>query len=171
MTAAAAPDTLRPVRVRVFRQGLFALAASIAWAAAAVAQPVQTTPNPLVPAAAATFVAELIGPNEIPPANTPATGYAWISFDPATRTLTWTVEYAGLTGNANGAHFHGPGIRGMNAAVVLTLGNALASPIQGTAVLTAAQAAQFVAGRWYVNIHTPRFPNGEIRGQAVPVAP
>ena len=159
------------MRVRVFRQGLYALAAAIGWAAAAIAQPVQTTPNPLVPAATATFVAELNGPNELPPTNTPATGYAWMMFDPTTRTLTWTVEYAGLTGNANGAHFHGPGIRGMTSPVVLSLGNALASPIQGTAVLTPAQAAQFVGGRWYLNIHTPRFPNGEIRGQAVAVTP
>ncbi len=159
------------MRVRVFRQGLYALAAAITWAASAIAQPEQTTPNPLVPAATATYVAELNGPNEVPPANSPATGYAWMLFDPATNTLSWTVEYAGLTGNANGAHFHGPGIRGMTAAVVLSLGTAFASPIQGSAVLTPAQASQFLGGRWYVNIHTPRFPGGEIRGQAVAVTP
>jgi hypothetical protein len=31
--------------------------------------------------------------------------------------------------------------------------------------LTDAQAADLLAGRWYVNIHTAQFPNGEIRGQ------
>ena len=59
----------------------------------------------------------------------------------------------------------------MNSPVVLSLGTALASPIQGTVVLTSAQAAQFAGGRWYINIHTPRFPGGEIRGQAVAVTP
>ncbi len=141
------------------------------WASLAIAQPVQTTASPLVPAATATHLAELNGPNEIPPANTPATGSAWMRFDPATNTLTWTVEYAGLTGQASAAHFHGPGIRGMNSPVVLPLGTALGSPIQGTAVLTPAQAAQFNGGRWYLNIHSARFPGGEIRGQAVAVAP
>ncbi len=159
------------MRVSPFSKRLSAFAASVLWAGLAVAQPTQTTPNPLVPAATATHVAALTGPNEIPPANTPATGQAWILFDPATNALTWTVEYAGLTGEATGAHFHGPGVRGMNAAVVLSLGTALGSPIQGTVILTPAQAAQFASGRWYLNVHTPRFPNGEIRGQAVVVGP
>jgi hypothetical protein len=31
--------------------------------------------------------------------------------------------------------------------------------------LTEAQAADLLAGRWYVNIHTAANPGGEIRGQ------
>jgi hypothetical protein len=41
----------------------------------------------------------------------------------------------------------------------------LASPIKGEATLTAAQAADFTAGKMYFNIHTAANPNGEIRGQ------
>ena len=34
--------------------------------------------------------------------------------------------------------------------------------------LTQAQAADLMAGRWYLNIHTAANPGGEIRGQVVP---
>ncbi len=56
-----------------------------------------------------------------------------------------------------------------NAGVVLTLTprNAfqIDSPLRGSATLTDAQAADLMAGKWYVNIHTAKNPNGEIRGQ------
>jgi hypothetical protein len=40
-----------------------------------------------------------------------------------------------------------------------------ASPFTGTAALTEAQAADLLAGRWYVNVHTAGNPGGELRGQ------
>ena len=39
------------------------------------------------------------------------------------------------------------------------------SPVEGSATLTDAQAADLVAGKYYVNIHTAANPGGEIRGQ------
>ena len=78
--------------------------------------------------------------------------------------LLATVAYSNLTGPAVGAHFHGPGEAGKNAGIVLPFASA-ASPINGSAVLTEAQAADLLAGKWYVNIHTSNNPGGEIRGQ------
>ena len=41
----------------------------------------------------------------------------------------------------------------------------MTSPARGKATLTDAQAADLMAGRWYVNIHTAANKGGEIRGQ------
>ena len=47
----------------------------------------------------------------------------------------------------------------------LLIGNNPTSPATGSATLTDAQAADLMAGRWYVNIHTAANRGGEIRGQ------
>jgi hypothetical protein len=41
------------------------------------------------------------------------------------------------------------------------------SPVHGTVTLTAAQITQLEAGDWYANVHSKKFPKGEIRGQVV----
>jgi len=110
--------------------------------------------------------ADLKASNEVPPNDSKATGTAEARFDTATRMLTWTVTYSGLSGPAAGAHFHGPGEAGKNAGIVLPFQNP-ASPISGSATLSEAQAADLLAGKWYVNIHTAANPGGEIRGQMV----
>ena len=40
-----------------------------------------------------------------------------------------------------------------------------ASPFEGSATLTEAQATDLLAGKWYVNVHTEANKGGEIRGQ------
>ncbi len=41
----------------------------------------------------------------------------------------------------------------------------MTSPVSGQATLTDAHAADLLAGRWYINLHTAANPGGEIRGQ------
>jgi hypothetical protein len=94
-------------------------------------------------------------------------GAATAALDTATKTLTWTVEYSGLSGPATAAHIHGPADPGADAGVVVPFTGNLASPIKGSATLTDAQIAQLEAGKWYVNIHTAANKGGEIRGQLV----
>lgn len=108
--------------------------------------------------------AELKGSNEVPPNSSTGSGKAEASYDSETKVLTYTVTYAGLTGPAMGAHFHGPGEAGKNAGIVLPF-KTVQSPIQGSATLTDAQAADLLAGKWYANIHTAANPGGELRGQ------
>jgi hypothetical protein len=94
-------------------------------------------------------------------------GSATASLDTNTKTLTWTVDYSGLSGPATAAHIHGPADPGANAGIVVPFSGNLASPIKGSATLTDAQIAQLEAGKWYVNIHTEANKPGEIRGQLV----
>jgi len=108
--------------------------------------------------------ADLKGSNEVPPNNSTGSGKAEAAFDTQTKVLTYTVTYADLSGPAMGAHFHGPSEAGKNAGIALPF-KTVQSPIQGSATLTDAQAADLLAGKWYANIHTAANPGGELRGQ------
>ena len=72
---------------------------------------------------------------------------------------------AQMSGPATAAHFHGPAEVGKNAGVAVAIPNATTSPNEGSATLTDAQAADLLAGKYYVNVHTAANPGGEIRGQ------
>src|SRR6202166_1135830 len=118
-------------------------------------------PNCIPPANAepTTLKAGLKGTTEVPPHASPATGPAEATFNTETRVLTWTVTYAGLTGPAMGAHFHGPSEAGKNAGIVLPF-KTVQSPIEGTATLTEHQAADLLAGKGDANIHNQATPGG-----------
>ena len=134
------------------------LAGIAAWAAPTLAAPVS-------------FKVPLTGAQQVPPVQTAATGTADLTYDPATRVLTWSVAYNGVSGPATMAHFHGPASEGKNGPPVIWLaekGAAVASPIKGQATLTPEQAQQLTAGEWYINVHAQANPNGEIRGQVLP---
>jgi hypothetical protein len=117
------------------------------------------------PAFAEKYKAAMDAKSEVPPNASPATGTADIDYDPATKKLSWKVTYSGLSGAATAAHFHGPAEVGKNAGVAVAIPNATTSPAEGSATLTDAQAADFLAGKYYVNVHTQANPGGEIRGQ------
>ena len=112
------------------------------------------------------FKADLSGASEVPPVTTAGTGTATAALDTATKTLTWSVTYSGLTPTAG--HIHGPAAPGANAGVLVPLGNPpFPSPIKGSATLTDAQISDLEAGRTYINLHTADNKGGELRGQLV----
>jgi len=107
----------------------------------------------------------MTGAQETPANDSKGTGTVDATYDAATKTLTWTVTYSGLTGPAAAAHFHGPAKVGVKAAPVVPITGDLKSPIKGSATLTDQQAKDLDAGLLYFNIHSAKFPDGEIRGQ------
>lgn len=113
-----------------------------------------------------TFRATLSSAAEVPSNASTGTGSLEAKFDKASSMLTYKLTYSGLTGPATMAHFHGPAMPGSNAGVAVPIPNP-ASPVNGQATLTAAQAADLMAGKWYVNVHTAQNPGGEIRGQVL----
>ncbi|QQS14456.1 MAG: CHRD domain-containing protein [Rhodospirillales bacterium] len=115
------------------------------------------------------FRARLGGASEVPANRSQGKGEMEATYDPASKELAWRLHYADLSGPATGAHFHGPAAAGANAGVVVPItGSVVGTWHRGEARLTDAQAADLMAGRWYVNVHTARFPGGEIRGQVLP---
>lgn len=120
------------------------------------------------PAAAETVAmkAELKASNEVPPTDSKGSGAVTATYDTASKKLTWKGSYSGLSGPATAAHFH-TGEAGKNGGVAVPIGGADKSPFEGSATLNDAQAADLMAGRLYVNIHTAANKAGEIRGQVV----
>ena len=118
-------------------------------------------------AAMVQFHATLDTGSEVPAAVGPGKGVAQATLDTATKQLTYTVTFSGLSGPATAAHFHGPADKSANAGPVVPFPVPLASPYHGSAMLTDAQIADLEAGKWYVNVHTAANPGGEIRGQVM----
>jgi hypothetical protein len=141
------PTFLRPAL------GALACAAALALASPSFAAMVKMTAN-------------LKSSNEVPPVKGNGTGKVEVTYNTATRMMSWKGSYSGLSGPAVAAHFHA-GEKGKNGGVVIPIfaGKTAKSPFSGSKKLTAAQASQLMSGGWYVNIHTAAHKPGEIRGQ------
>lgn len=113
------------------------------------------------------YSADLSGPSENPPTTSKGVGKIEVTFDTATKMLTWSGSYSGLTGPEIAAHFHGPAPVGQNAGVMVPV-DAKASPFTGSATLTDDEVKALTGGLMYFNIHTLQNKGGEIRGQLEP---
>jgi hypothetical protein len=78
--------------------------------------------------------------------------------------LAWRLTFSGLSGPATAAHIH-LGIQGQAGAVAITLCGPCSSTSRGSDTVTQAQATALLHGSTYVNVHTTKNGNGEIRGQ------
>jgi CHRD domain len=113
------------------------------------------------------FEALLSGAGEAPPTDSVGAGRMEGTFDSETGMLAWTVAYSGLSSPALSADFHGPAPPGEIAPIQVATPGDLASPFHGSAKLDDTQARDLIDGRWYFNLHSKRFPAGEIRGPVV----
>lgn len=117
-----------------------------------------------------TFAADLRGNNETPPNSSTATGSAIVTIDTINNTLTFDVTESGVT-NPSAAHIH-PGAAGVAGIVLIAFTSSttvftngrVSGTISGIDAGTINNIITNPAG-FYVNVHSPAFPGGEIRGQ------
>jgi hypothetical protein len=119
----------------------------------------------------------LSGAQETPSNPSAATGSMDVFYTRETRILTYSVKWSGLTGNPILMHIHGLAPTGFAANVVQTILSA-ANPTtfpanngkySGTLLVdgVVVKEQDLLNGLYYMNIHTPTYPGGEIRGQIV----
>lgn len=111
------------------------------------------------------------GLQEVPQRTTKAHGSLDVSYNKKTKVLTYNVKWHDLTANPVGAHIHGEAAKGVNASIkhdfTAPLPKTTSGTYTGSVVVdeVAIKQAGLLAGLYYINIHTPMFPGGEIRGQ------
>lgn len=117
--------------------------------------------------ALATFV--LNGEQQVPATTSMATGNGYA----VVNTMTYDLELVVLTSgvdDATAAHIH-TGDIGMNGDVLVALEQSMTDPgmwmTPADTTINADILPVLAAGGHYVNVHTPAFPGGEIRGQIV----
>jgi len=133
------------------------------------------------------FRAILTGSNEVPPNSDPTvgTGTFWLDGN----MLNYLVAVPAVTFISVSAYIQGPALAGANAPVIFDLGGPVfhrgssfgdphfysfgspASPPFGAGpfTLTDAQIDELEGGLWYVNVTSAMLPNGQLRGQMLPV--
>lgn len=113
----------------------------------------------------------LSGIQEFPQKITQATGSADVSYNKTTKMLTFTLNWSNLSGIPTGAHIHGTAARGANAGIQFDFFSLIPKTTSGTfstSVLVdeiKLKEEDLLNGLYYLNMHTPANPGGEIRGQ------
>lgn len=108
------------------------------------------------------LVFHLSGDQEVPAITTPHRGGCMGRFDAGTSRLTMVCTHD--VPDATVMHLH-RGAAGVNGSVVFDLGNPTSPVLATWSDMTPADVADLLAGNFYVNVHTPGRPGGEIRGQ------
>jgi hypothetical protein len=110
--------------------------------------------------------ADLKSSEEVPPNDSAGAGTADVTLDTDANKVSWKITYENLTGDATAAHFHGPAKVGENADPIVDI---TANIKEGSADVTADQLKMIREGNAYINIHTAKYPDGEVRGQVLQV--
>jgi len=114
------------------------------------------------------FTATLTDNEQSVPTYSKGSGFAEFRLERKTLKLSWTVTYKDLTSPPVAAGLYGPENVGANAGLVVDLANGkLKSPITGSTVLSDGVFQYLITSRVYANIHTQRYPQGELRGQVM----
>jgi hypothetical protein len=112
------------------------------------------------------------GAQETPPVTTSATGTIDANYNRLTKTLSYSVTFSGLSDSAVAAHIHGLGEPGIMAPVLQTFSpfpRRKEGSYSGSLLIDGVKFSEveLLAGRYYINIHSKTYGNGEIRGQLI----
>ncbi len=107
----------------------------------------------------------LLGAFQVPKVETKAVGKGQFIINTRDNTLKYNVKVTDLSSAETAAHIHGPARAGANAGVLVELPKG--NNINGTWTYDQSLESSILRGDTYVNIHTEKYPNGEIRGQIV----
>jgi hypothetical protein len=122
----------------------------------------------------------LSGAQEVPPVTTAASGKMEATYSTFTKILSYTITWQNLTDTVTAMHIHGfadPGFAAPPIQNLITPSNGIARPnanvygksgsFSGSLFIdeVVIKEDNLIAGKTYINIHTSKFPGGEIRGQ------
>lgn len=111
------------------------------------------------------------GSQDVPAVKSAAYGTMDVSYNKCDQMLKFTITWKNLTADPIGSHIHGPAAEGANAPVVYAFTDLIPKTTSGTFTNSvkvdgmAIKEDSLLAGYYYINIHTPMHPGGEIRGQ------
>jgi hypothetical protein len=118
------------------------------------------------------FRAELWDGPQRKPTTSPAVGEALFTLERDTLRLTWTVTFKDLTSAPTELHAHGPTpAEGLAPELFSLAPDGFSQPIRGERVVSLGEASYFVQNSIYVNLHTTKYPEGEIRGTVKKLRP
>jgi hypothetical protein len=105
----------------------------------------------------------LSGDNQVPPVSTPASGSGTVTVN-ADCTVSANISVTGMTATAAHIHQAEPGKNGPVIVPFTKSGDNAFSAPPGSK-MTPEQCAAYKAGNTYVNVHSAKNPNGEVRAQ------
>ncbi|HRW06750.1 MAG TPA: CHRD domain-containing protein, partial [Caldilineaceae bacterium] len=121
------------------------------------------------------FGANLTGAAETPPNPEIGSGRAVLALSADATTLTYRVTVQDVT-DINASHIHRAPAEVAGPVVFPLFNNSgggtfdAANPVSGTVAISIDQLMALIDDEYYVNVHTPAYPAGALRGQIRPMA-
>src|SRR5882762_4990738 len=114
------------------------------------------------------YSTNLTGPKQVPPNTSPGTGTGNVTLQPDGKSIQINLTFSNLLGTQTNAHIHGPAAPGDTNAIIVVIPNG--SPVNNySATLNPQQIQWLQTNLLYLDVHSTVYPDGEIRGQLLPM--
>jgi hypothetical protein len=113
------------------------------------------------------FVVQLSGEVEVPPGDPDGSGTAWLTLNPGTGEVCWTIVVEDIMLPAWGAHIHeAPAGEAGPVVIGLTAPDETGS-VSGCTTADREEILEIILepDEYYVNVHNDEYPDGAVRGQ------